>query len=229
MIPFEGDEKENRAVGEWECGAYRKGEGFGPFENENSIASASFPCQFLQLAECGCGPLDMNTFGLPAPVKACEPGDCPILCSDQPAYKDQLCDSFPGDLDWFTGAKKLNQVGVKLNYAPLFNLFTSYCDEGDTDCAENMVFELEVEPVPMKEAESASCDDDMELEEGGVAGVAVGSFVLGIFLGLALALLARRRGNQAATSAEPTPAALPAGKEDADDDSDENPKQDVTA
>jgi hypothetical protein len=68
------------------------------------------PCQFIALAECGCGPSDMYTFGLPDPVGPCLPeGGCPFMCEDAgPAYARNLCRSFPGNISWWEGRNAFN-------------------------------------------------------------------------------------------------------------------------
>ena len=91
-----GKENENRAVGEHECFAKRKGDGIKDF------SSLYLPCQYLQLGECGCAPLDVHPFGLDPPTKPCKTeNDCRILCSDFPYEEPQnLCKSFGGIEYW---------------------------------------------------------------------------------------------------------------------------------
>jgi hypothetical protein len=68
-------------------------------DEEGGLQTGVPPCQYLALAECGCGPSDMYTFGLPEPSSPCLPGSgCPILCEDAgPEYARKLCRSFPGE------------------------------------------------------------------------------------------------------------------------------------
>ena len=97
-----GRENENRANGEWECMAYRKGDGIANF------MSATVPCQFVQLGECGCAPLDIYPFGLDPPTKSRQnEEDCRFLCSDHPPENLQnLCKAF--GIEWWEGQNFLN-------------------------------------------------------------------------------------------------------------------------
>ena len=65
--------------------------------DEGGSWSMPLPCQYIVLAECGCGPSDMYTFGLPNPTGPCVPeGGCPLMCEDAgPQYARNLCRTFP--------------------------------------------------------------------------------------------------------------------------------------
>jgi hypothetical protein len=101
--------RQNRDLGEYQCQAARSGASFS-LENGGSVA-LGIPCQFIALAECGCGPSDMYTFGLPDPTGPCLPGGgCPFLCEDAgTAYAQNLCRSFPGNISWWEGQNAFNR------------------------------------------------------------------------------------------------------------------------
>jgi hypothetical protein len=100
--------EENRDLGEYQCGAARLGANYS--DDDGGLLSATVPCQYVALAECGCGPSDMYTFGLPDPTGPCLPGDgCPFLCEDAgPQYARNLCRSFPGNISWWEGQNVFN-------------------------------------------------------------------------------------------------------------------------
>jgi len=112
-------EEENLAKGkEYACQAFRQYE--GRVDPTKATKSYLIPCQFVQLAECGCAPEDVYTFGLDPPKKACRTKeDCPYLCSDAPgeAVKD-LCNAF--DIEWWLGDNFLNTTFFRDNH-PLDN------------------------------------------------------------------------------------------------------------
>jgi hypothetical protein len=109
--------EENRDLGEYQCGAARQGANFS--DVNGGLLSALPSCQYAALAECGCGPSDMFTFGLPAPAGPCLPdGGCPILCEDAgPAYARNLCRSFPGNITWWEGQ---NAINISFFYEELY-------------------------------------------------------------------------------------------------------------
>jgi hypothetical protein len=93
--------EENRDLGEYQCGALRLGANFS--DDDGGLAAPPFPCQYLALAECGCGPSDMYTFGLPDPTGPCVPeGGCPLLCEGAPPDYN-LCRAFPGNISYWEG------------------------------------------------------------------------------------------------------------------------------
>jgi hypothetical protein len=93
--------EENRDVGEYQCTALRVGANFS--DDDGGLSAPAFPCQYLALAECGCGPSDMYTFGLPDPTGPCLPeGGCPLLCEGAPPDYN-LCRSFPGNISYWEG------------------------------------------------------------------------------------------------------------------------------
>jgi hypothetical protein len=102
--------EENRDLGEYQCGAFRIGANFS--DENGGVQAASFPCQYLALAECGCGPADMYTFGLAAPTGPCLPeSGCPILCEEAgPQYARNLCRSFPGSISYWEGQNAFNST-----------------------------------------------------------------------------------------------------------------------
>jgi hypothetical protein len=102
--------EENRDLGEYQCGAVRLGANYS--DDDGGLLTFFTPCQYIALAECGCGPSDMYTFGLPAPTGPCLPEDgCPILCEDAgPQYARNLCRSFPGNISWWEGRNALNMT-----------------------------------------------------------------------------------------------------------------------
>ena len=77
-----GIESENRAVGEYDCHAYKQG------PNVTVSQSGIWPCHWFQMVECGCAPVDVHPFGNvpPNPDVGWTPcvttEDCPLLCSD---------------------------------------------------------------------------------------------------------------------------------------------------
>ena len=99
-----GYEWANLATGEYACIAVRSGEGI------TKTVSQPVPCQLIQYGECGCGPEDMHTFGLPLPDKPCKiKQDCTYLCGD--AGEDEaktLCEAFPG-IEWWETENPLYQ------------------------------------------------------------------------------------------------------------------------
>jgi hypothetical protein len=102
-----GKEQENRDIGEYDCIAYRS----GPNMKDTGV-SAFIPCQFIQLGECGCAPLDVYPFGLDPPTHACRTqADCPFLCSDVPESDPLLlCQAF-GGVEWWEGQ---NFLGIEV-------------------------------------------------------------------------------------------------------------------
>jgi hypothetical protein len=100
--------EENRDLGEYQCGTVRLGANFS--DDNGGLMGTTVPCQYIALAECGCGPADMYTFGFPAPTGACLPeGGCPFLCEDAgTAYARNLCRSFPGNISWWEGQNAFN-------------------------------------------------------------------------------------------------------------------------
>jgi hypothetical protein len=100
--------EENRDLGEYQCAATRLGANYS--DDRGGLLSVTYPCQFIALAECGCGPPDMNTFGLPAPTGPCLPnGTCPFLCEDAGGtYASNLCRAFPGNVSWWEGRNAFN-------------------------------------------------------------------------------------------------------------------------
>jgi hypothetical protein len=96
--------EQNRDKGEYQCAAVRLGANYS--DDDGGLMGATLPCQYIALAECGCCPPEMSTFGLPAPTGRCLPdgGGCPILCEDAgPAYAANLCRAFPGNISWWEG------------------------------------------------------------------------------------------------------------------------------
>ena len=93
-----GNELTNTDVGEYVCGAL----GLGKLK----MLGATIPCQYIQLGECRCAPLDMHPFDLEPPTTTCtSQADCPFLCSDaltRTMDRQLLCDAFPG-IEWFQG------------------------------------------------------------------------------------------------------------------------------
>jgi hypothetical protein len=99
--------EENRDLGEYQCGAFRIGANYS--DDDGGEQAASFPCQYVALAECGCGPADTYTFGLPDPTGPCQPDNCPILCEDSgPQHARNLCRSFPGNISYWEGQNAFN-------------------------------------------------------------------------------------------------------------------------
>jgi hypothetical protein len=101
--------EENRDLGEYQCGAFRVGANYSD-DDGGGLQTGVPPCQFIALAECGCGPSGMHTFGLPDPTGPCRAeGDCPYLCEDAgPQYARNLCRSFPGNITWWEGQNASN-------------------------------------------------------------------------------------------------------------------------
>jgi hypothetical protein len=101
--------EENRDLGEYQCGAARLGANFS--DDHGGLMAYLSPCQFFALAECGCGPSDMNTIGLPEPSGPCRPGGgCPLLCEDAgPPYARNVCRAFPGNISWWEGQNAFNR------------------------------------------------------------------------------------------------------------------------
>jgi hypothetical protein len=101
---------ENRGLGEYQCGAARLGANFS--DDNGGLMTNISPCQFYALAECGCGPSDMDTVGLPEPSGPCRPGGgCPLLCENDagPPYARNVCHSFPGNISWWEGRNAFNK------------------------------------------------------------------------------------------------------------------------
>jgi hypothetical protein len=101
--------KENRDLGEYQCAAARLGANYS--DEAGGLLVAEIPCQFIALAECGCGPADMFTFGLPDPAGPCPPnGTCPFLCEDAGGvvHARNLCRAFPGNISWWEGRNAFN-------------------------------------------------------------------------------------------------------------------------
>jgi len=59
----------------------------------------------------------MNDFGFGAPTKPCGPGDCDILCDDQPDSVPDLCDNFEkiGGIKWWEGENPFEGTLFNLN------------------------------------------------------------------------------------------------------------------
>lgn len=95
----EGLDHLNFGPGEYLCGAWREG------HPSKITRSFQLPCQYIQLGECGCAPLDVFNFDLDPPENPCRTEeDCPFLCSDAGTEKaSQLCYAFPGDIKWWEG------------------------------------------------------------------------------------------------------------------------------
>jgi len=103
-------ENENRAKGEYDCFAARQFAEGANRTTTRATVSYRYPCHYVQLAECGCAPEDVYTFGLDPPAKACQTEeDCPYLCNDAPgdAVKD-LCNAF--DIEWWLGSNSLGST-----------------------------------------------------------------------------------------------------------------------
>ena len=77
-----------------QCTGLRKSvEGYHP--SINDITYMWIPCQYIRLAECGCGPPDVYDFGLGKPNKTCQTeDDCRFLCEDVPDKVKDLCYAF---------------------------------------------------------------------------------------------------------------------------------------
>lgn len=103
--------EENKDLGEYVCAAFREGANFS--DDNGGLLAPGLPCQYIALAECGCGPSDMYTFGLPNPPGPCLPeGDCPYLCEDAGiTYARNLCRAFPGNISWWQGQNVFNSSG----------------------------------------------------------------------------------------------------------------------
>jgi hypothetical protein len=99
--------EENRDYGEYQCASLRSGANYS--HSNGGVIGSTLPCQFIALAECGCGPDDIYTFGLPAPTGPCLPdGDCAFLCEDASAiHARNLCRAFPGNISWWEGTNVL--------------------------------------------------------------------------------------------------------------------------
>jgi hypothetical protein len=93
--------EENKDLGEYQCGAARLGANYS--DDNGGLLAPGAPCQWYALMECGCGPSDMYTFGLPDPTGPCLPDSgCPFLCEEAgPAYARELCHNFPGNISWW--------------------------------------------------------------------------------------------------------------------------------
>jgi hypothetical protein len=118
--------EQNRDYGEYQCQAVRLGAGFT--NDEGGLASANFPCQYIALLECGCGPSDIFTFGLPEPSGPCLPdGGCPFLCEDAGiTHARNACRAFPGNISWWEGRNGLNRSlfgGEVVAYALTFDIY----------------------------------------------------------------------------------------------------------
>lgn len=100
--------EENRDLGEYQCAAGRLGANYT--DGHGGLGAFTYPCKFIALAECGCGPPDMYTFGLPDPTGPCVPGGgCPFLGEDAgPQHARNLCRSFPGNISWWLGKNAFN-------------------------------------------------------------------------------------------------------------------------
>lgn len=83
----------NYGPGQYACGAFRSGAGL---THDDSLVAALLPALWIQLGECGCGPADMATFGLPDPTGPCvTEDDCIFLAHDAPGdVAKNLCHSF---------------------------------------------------------------------------------------------------------------------------------------
>jgi hypothetical protein len=99
----------NQGVGEYQCAAARLGAGYA--DDNDGIRTEFLSCQYVALAECGCGPADMNTFQLPPPAEACpDNGTCPFRCEDSGSGETlKLCSSYPGNLTWWEGRNVFKQ------------------------------------------------------------------------------------------------------------------------
>jgi hypothetical protein len=100
--------EQNRDYGEYQCAAARQGARVA--EEDGGFLSLSLPCQYIALAECGCGPLDVYPWGLPGPNGTCQPeSDCPLLCEDVGIkYAQSLCRAFPDNISWWEGKNIFN-------------------------------------------------------------------------------------------------------------------------
>lgn len=67
--------EENRDLGEYQCGALRLGANFS--DDDQGIQAALFPCQYLALAECGCGRTCTRS-GCPHPRDRAIPPTTPV-------------------------------------------------------------------------------------------------------------------------------------------------------
>jgi hypothetical protein len=72
VLEFEGNVEENRAVGEIQCNAFRKGDSIDA--QKDGLLSGWYPCQYLSLAVCKCAPEDVFPFDLDPPECPCEAG-----------------------------------------------------------------------------------------------------------------------------------------------------------
>lgn len=81
-------------------------------DEDGGVVAHGTPCQWLALAECGCGPSDTNTFGLPASTGPCtSEGGCPLTCKDSGGEQAQnLCHSFPDGIELWE-----DQNGLSMN------------------------------------------------------------------------------------------------------------------
>jgi hypothetical protein len=125
--------EENRDLGEYQCGAARLGANFS--DDNGGLMAYISPCQFFALAECGCGPSDMNTIGLPEPSGPCRPGGgCPLLCEDAgPQYARNVCRAFPGNISWWEGQNAFNRsLFLEDKLAPEYE-FEIYIKEIDSE------------------------------------------------------------------------------------------------
>jgi hypothetical protein len=115
--------EQNRDEGEYQCAAMRSGANYS--DDDGGLLSVTGPCQFIALAECGCGPSDMYTFGWPDPTGPCLPGgDCPFLCEDAGVkYASNVCRNFPGNISWWEGKNAFNGSWIGTNsLAPEYEL-----------------------------------------------------------------------------------------------------------
>lgn len=110
-----GSVESNLGVGEYICGAFRDGPGF------NITRSWLQPCQWLQVTECGCAPVDVYSFGVDPPdlevgwTPCLTEADCPFLCADAgPEKVKNLCHAFNG-IDWWEDNGLFDVSGENFN------------------------------------------------------------------------------------------------------------------
>jgi hypothetical protein len=121
-----GIPEENRGVGEYQCGASRLGAYF--FYDHGSLEAANYPCQHFALAECGCGPPDMYTFGLPNPTGPCDPhiGTCCFVKTPDPSTPATCAGRFPATFSYWEGRNGFNSPlfyeGLKNAHVPARHL-----------------------------------------------------------------------------------------------------------
>jgi hypothetical protein len=108
-----GDGRNNHTLdyeyGAYRCTAFRSGAGLT--DESGGIHAPGELCRSIALAECGCGPPGMNTFGWQAPTEPCtSEGRCRFKCEDSGrAQARNLCRAFPGDIAWWEGKNAFNK------------------------------------------------------------------------------------------------------------------------